>query len=205
MSPLTARTPSSSEEDNVFGSSEHECDLTKSSNSSNFHEGEGSQDGAHDMGQAGDGDGYADIHRDPDNEPLLDSYGSKTSLSSKSSFFAKRKIDQLNGSIVSLSSQLSKQFRAIEDSEDDNREENVGLLDEDADQGSDDAFETGDTSNSKSVPEQPQGSRTSYRPKNSDTLETSLDSGEIDPAVLIEYARPEKSNPPRRPSQQTDV
>lgn len=204
MSPLTARTPSSSEED-VFGSSEHVCDLSKSSNSLNVHDREGSQDGAHDMGSAGDVDGYADLHRHPDNEPLLDSYGSKTSLASKSSFFAKRKIDQLNGSIVSLSSQLSKQFRAIEDSQEDKREENVGLLDEDGDQGSDDAFETGDVSNSKSLPEPSQGARAPDRSENSGAMETSLDSGEIDPAVLIEYARPEKSNPPRRPSQQTDV
>lgn len=206
MSPLTARTPSSSEEDNVFGSSEPVCDSTKSSNSLNFHDGEGPQDGAHEVEDArDDDDGYADTQRHPDDEPLLDSNGSKTSLGSKSSFFAKRKINQLNGSIVSLSSQLSKQFQAIEDSDEDNREENVGLLDEDADQGSDDAFETGDISDSKSLPEPLQDARASNKPENGGAVETSLDSGEIDPAVLIEYARPEKSNPPRRPSQQTAV
>lgn len=205
MSPLSARTPSSSEEDNVFGSSEHVCDLSKSSNSLNFHDGEGSQDGAHDVGHSEDGDGYADIRHQPDNEPLLDSCGSKTSLASKSSLFAKRKLDQLNGSIVSLSSQLSKQFRGLEDSVEGNREENIGLLDEEVNQGSDDAIETGDNRNSKGLPEPSQGGGASDRPENSDAMETSLDSGEIDPAVLIEYACPEKSNPPRRPSQQTDV
>lgn len=174
--------------------------MSKSSNSLHIDDGEGSQDGAHDMGPAGDG--YADLHRLPDNEPLLASCGSKTSLASKSSFFGKKKINQLNGSIVSLSSQLSKQFR---DSEEDKKEENVGLLDEDCDQGSDDAFETGDISNSKRLPEPSQGARAPDRPENSGALETGLDSGEIDPAVLIEYARPEKTNPPRRPSQQTDV
>ena len=204
MSPLSARTPSSSEED-VFGSSEHVCDLSKSSNSFNFHDGEGSQDGARDVGHSGGGDGYAEIRRQPDNEPLLDSCGSKTSLASKSSHFAKKKLDQLNGSIVSLSSQLSKQFRGLEDSVEDSREENVGLLDEEVDQGSDDAFETGDNRNLKSLPEPSQGGRASGKPENSGAIETSLDSGEIDPAVLIEYTRPEKSNPPRRPSQQTDV
>lgn len=198
MSPLAARTSSSSEEDNVFGSSEH---VSKSSNSLNFHDGEGSQDGAHDVGHVRDGDGYADI-RLPDSEPLLDSCGSKASLASKSSLFAKKKLDQLNGSIVSLSSQLSKQFRAIEDNDGDNREENVGLLDEDADQGSDDAF---DVSNSKNVPEPSQVARASERPEDSGAMETSLDSGEMDPASLIEYAPPERSTPPRRPSQQTDV
>lgn len=206
MSPLTARTPSSSEEDNVFGSSEPVCDLTKSSNSLNCHNGEGSQDGAHEVGDArDDGDGYADVKRHHDNEPLLDSYGSKTSLGSKSSFFAKRKIDQRSASTLSLSSQVRKQFRAKEDSHEDNREENVGLLDEDADQGSDDAFETGDISDSKSLPEPSQDAPASNRPENRDAMETSLDSGEIDPSVLIEYARPDKSNPPRRPSQQTAV
>lgn len=144
MSPLSARTPSSSEEDNVFGSSENVCDHSKSSNSLTFHDGEVSQDGAHDVGRGENSDGYADIRRPPDNEPLLDSCASKTSLASKSSLFAKRKLDQLNGSIVSLSSQLSKQFRGLEDNEEDNKEENVGLLDEEVDQGSDDAFETGD-------------------------------------------------------------
>ena len=205
MSPLSARTPSSSEEDNVFGSSEHVCDLSKSSNSLNFHDGEVSQDGTHDVGHGEDGDGYADIRHQPDNEPLLDSCGSKNSLASKSSLFAKRKLDQLNGSIVSLSSQLRKQFRGLEENEEDNREENIGLLDEEVDQGSDDAFETDDIRNSKSLPEPSQGLGTSGRPDNSGAMETSLDSGEIDPAVLIEYARPEKSNPPRRPSKQSDV
>ena len=204
MSPLSARTPSSSEEDNVFGSSENVCDLSKSSNSLNFHDGEVSQDGAHDVAHVEDGDGYADIRRQPDNERLLDSCESKTSLASKSSLFAKRKLDQLNGSIVSLSSQLSKQFRGLEDNEKDNKEENVGLLDG-VDQGSDDAFETGDIRNSKSLPPPPQGGRASGRPEDSGAMETSLDSGEIDPAVLIEYARPEKSNPTRRPSKQSDV
>lgn len=205
MSPLSARTPSSSEEDNVFGSSENVCDLSKSSNSLNFHDGEVSQDGTHDVGHGEDGDGYADIRRQPVNEPLLDSCGSKTSLASKSSLFAKRKLDQLNGSIVSLSSQLSKQFRGLEDNEEHNKEENVGLLDEEVDQGSDDAFETGDIRNLKSLPEPSQGGRASGRPQDSGAMETSLDSGEIDPAVLIEYARPEKTNPTRRPSKQSDV
>ena len=205
MSPLSARTPSSSEEDNVFGSSENVCDLSKSSNSLNFRDGEVSQDGTHDVGHCEDGDGYADIRRQPDNEPLLDACESKTSLASKSSLFARRKLDQLNGSIVSLSSQLSKQFRGLEDSEERSREENVGLLDEEVDQGSEDAFETGDTRNSKRLPEPPLSGRVSGRPEDSGAMETSLDSGEIDPAVLIEYARPEKSNPTRRPSKQSDV
>lgn len=207
MSPLSPRTPSSSEEDNVFGSSEHVGDLSKSSNSLNSHDVEGSQDGGHDVEHGEDGDGYADIrHRDQrDSQPLLDSCGSKASLASKSSLLAKRKLDQLNGSIVSLSSQLSKQFRGLEDSEENSREENVGLLDEQVDQGSDDAFETGDIKNSNRLPEPSQGGGASGRPQNSDAMETSLDSGEIDPSVLIEYARPEKSNPPRRPSKQSDV
>ena len=205
MSPLSARTPSSSEEDNVFGSSENVCDLSKSSNSLNFHAEEVSQDGAHDVGRDENGDGYADVRREHDNEPLLDSCGSKTSLASKSSLFAKRKLDQLNGSIVSLSSQLSKQFRGLEDNQEDSKEENVGLLDEEVDQGSDDAFETGDMRNSKSLPEPSRGGRASGRPEDSGAMETSVDSGEIDPALLIEYARPEKSNPTRRPSKQSDV
>lgn len=181
------------------------CDHSKSSNSLTFHDGEVSQDGAHDVGRGENSDGYADIRRPPDNEPLLDSCASKTSLVSKSSLFAKRKLDQLNGSIVSLSSQLSKQFRGLEDNEEDNKEENVGLLDEEVDQGSDDAFETGDIRNSRSLPKPSQGGPASGRPENSGAMETSLDSGEIDPAVLIEYARPEKSNPTRRPSKQSDV
>lgn len=177
----------------MFGSSERLCDLTKSSNSLNFHDGEGCQDGA-DMEHGGGGspgDGYADIRRDPDNDPLLDLSGSKTTQSSKSSLFAKRSINQLNGSIVSLSSQLSKQFRAIEDDEDSNGEEHVGLLENDGSQGSEDAFDTGDTSNVK--------------PGLAGLPEPSLGSRKVDPAVLIQNARPEKPNPPRRPSQQTEV
>lgn len=176
--------------------------MSKSSNSLNCHDGEGSQDGAHDIEHTRDGDGYADLRHHLDNEPLLDSGGSKTLLASKSSLFAKKKLDQLNGSIVSLSSQLSKQFRAIEDGEDDNKEENVGLLDEDADQGSDDAFEIND---SKGLPEKSSDARASEKPESSVVRETGVDSGEVDPSVLIQYGHQEKPTPQRRPSQQTDV
>lgn len=176
--------------------------MSKSSNSLNCHDGEGSQDGAHDIEHTRDGDGYADLRHHLDNEPLLDSGGSKTSLASKSSLFAKKKLDQLNGSIVSLSSQLSKQFRAIEDGEDDNKDENVGLLDEDADQGSDDAFEIND---SKRLPEKSSDARDSEKPESSVVRETGVDSGEVDPSVLIQYGHQEKPTPQRRPSQQTDV
>ena len=201
VSPLAARTPSSSEEDNdnVFGSSEQVCDLTKSSNSLNFDEGEGYQDSI----ECDDGDGYADIKHDPDNEPLLDFSGSKTSLSSKSSFFGKRSLNQLNGSIVSLSSQLSKQMQAIEDCESNNGEESLGLLENDASQASDDAF---DTSIAKTGLTSSPGFSKRVRPsQSSGVLETCLDSGEADPAILMEYTPPQKLKPPRRPSQQTEV
>lgn len=205
VSPLLARTPSSSEEDNVFGSSEHVCDLTKSSNSLNFDVGEGYQDGVDDT-EHDIGDGYADIRHDPDIEPLLDFSGSKTSLSSKSSFFGKRPLNQLNGSIVSLSSQLSKQIQAIEDCDSDNGEEHIGLLENDTSQGSDDAFETGDISIAKTGLTNSPSSSKGVRPsQSSGVMETSLDSGEVDPMVLMEYTLPQKANPPRRPSQQTEV
>ena len=203
VSPLLARTPSSSEEDNVFGSSEHVCDLTKSSNSLNFDEGGGYQDGVDDI-EDDVGDGYADIRHDPDIEPLLDFSGSKTSLSSKSSFFGKRSLNQLNGSIVSLSSQLSKQIEAIEDCDSDNGDEHIGLLENDA--SSDDAFETGDTSIAKTGLTSSPGSSKGVPPsQSSGVMETNLDSGEVDPMVLMEYTLPPKSNPQRRPSQQTEV
>ena len=188
----------------MFGSSERVCDLTKSqSNSLNFHDGQGYQDGLEDAQQDG-GDGYADIRHGADNEPLLDFSGSKTTLSSKSSVFAKRSLNNLNGSIVSLSSQLSKQIRAIEDQGD--GEEHVGLLENDASQGSDDAFETRHSSNPKSgLASLPEPSQVARPSKNSGVMETSLDSGEIDPAILIQYTPPQKPTPPRRPSQQTEV
>ena len=201
VSPLSPRTPSSSEEDNVFGSSEHVCvctftnsksDSLNNPNDDGFHH--GSEDTEHD-GE----DGYADI-RHLDDEPLLDFSGSKTSLSSKSSLFAKRSLNQLNGSIASLSSQMSKQMRAMEDKEGGGGE-HAGLLENDASQGSDDAFETIDNVNPRTGPtisEEPS--------KSSDgVLETSLDSEEIDPDVLIKYTPPKGPNPPRRPSQQTEV
>ena len=200
VSPLSPRTPSSSEEDNVFGSSEHVCDFTNSKsdslnnpNDDRFHH--GSEDTEHD-GE----DGYADIRQHPDDDPLLDFSGSKTSLSSKSSLFAKRSLNQLNGSIASLSSQMSKQMRAMEDKEGGDGE-HASLLENDASQGSDEAFETIDNVNPRTGPtisEEPS--------KSSDgVLETSLDSEEIDPDVLIKYTPPKKPNPPRRPSQQTEV
>lgn len=200
VSPLSPRTPSSSEEDNVFGSSEHVCDFTNSKsdslnnpNDDRFHH--GSEDTEHD-GE----DGYADIRQHPDDDPLLDFSGSKASLSSKSSSFAKRSLNQLNGSIASLSSQMSKQMRAMEDKEGGDGE-HASLLENDASQGSDEAFETIDNVNPRTGPtisEEPS--------KSSDgVLETSLDSEEIDPDVLIKYTPPKKPNPPRRPSQQTEV
>lgn len=171
VSPLTPKTPSSSEEDNVFGSSEH---VSKSSNSLNCDDGEGCQDGVHDQESTPDSDGYADIR--VDRESFSATGGSKTSLASKSSsLFAKRKLTQLNGSIVSLSSQLSKQFHGTGENEDDNKEENIGLLDEDLDQASDDAFETG------------------------------VQSRQEDPFVLNHNVLQEKKTPQRRPSQQTEV
>lgn len=199
VSPLSPRTPSSSEEDNVFGSSEHVCDFTNSkSDSLNNPNDDGFQHGSEDTEQD-DEDGYADIRQHIDNEPLLDFRGSKTSLSSKSSLFAKRSLNQVNGSIVSLSSQMSKQMRAMEDTEGGDREEHTGLLENDASQGSDDAFKTIDNVNlitGSAIPEEPS--------KSSDgILETNLDSEEIDPDVL--NAPPKKTNPPRRPSQQTEV
>lgn len=193
----------------MFESSVHVCDLTKSSSSLNFHDGEGYQDGM-DGGEpdgGADGDGYADIRHDPDNEPLLDFCESKISLSSKSSFFGKKSLNQLNGSIMSLSSQLSKQFQAIAGDDDDGGEEHAGLLENDGSQGSDDAFETGDSaSNVKTVQTSlPKPSQQARPVQNCGVMETNLDSAEIDPAVFIQYARPEKPNPPRRPSQQTEV
>lgn len=197
VSPLSPRTPSSSEEDNVFGSSEHVCDFTNSkSDSLNNPNDDGFQHGSEDNEHDGE-DGYADIRQ---HEPLLDFSGSKTSLSSKSSLFAKRSLNQLNGSIASLSSQMSKQMRAMQDKEGGDGE-HAGLLENDASQGSDDAFETVDNVNPRTGPtisEEPS--------KSSDgVLETSLDSEEIDPVVLSKYTPPKKPNPPRRPSQQTEV
>lgn len=185
----------------MFGSSEQVCDLTKSSISLNFQEVDG------DMEEDGDdpGDGYADIRRDPDDEPLLDFSENKTTSSSKSSFFGKSSLNQLNGSIVSLSSQLSKQIRATEDDGSENGEEHIGLLENEGSQGSDDAFETAGSNNVQT------GLTSSTEPpkkahaKSSGALETSLHSAEVDPAVLVQYARPERPKPLRRPSQQTEV
>ena len=140
----------------------------------NCDDGEGCQDGVHDQESTPDSDGYADIR--VDREFFSATGGSKTSLASKSSsLFAKRKLTQLNGSIVSLSSQLSKQFHGTGENEDDNKEENIGLLDEDLDQASDDAFETG------------------------------VQSRQEDPFVLNHNGQQEKKTPQRRPSQQTEV
>lgn len=200
MSPLTPKTPSSSEEDNVFGSSEH---VSKSSNSLNCDDGEGYQDDVHDEEHTPDSDGYADIRHNLDSEPFLATGGSKTSLAShSSSLFAKRKLDQLNGSIVSLSSQLSKQFRGTGENEDDSKEENIGLLNEDLDQASDDAFEVND---SKAAREESSDKCASEKLGNSVTMETDAPSRHVDPSVLIHKRQQEKKTPQRRPSQQTEV
>lgn len=200
VSPLTPKTPSSSEEDNVFGSSEH---VSKSSNSLNCDDGEGYQDDVHDEEHTPDSDGYADIRHNLDSEPFLATGGSKTSLAShSSSLFAKRKLDQLNGSIVSLSSQLSKQFRGTGENEDDSKEENIGLLDEDLDQASDDAFEVND---SKAAREESSDKCASEKLGNSVTMETDAPSRQVDPSVLIHKRQQEKKTPQRRPSQQTEV
>lgn len=180
VSPLAARTPSSSEEDNVFGSSEQVCDLTKSNDGVNFrYEVENTEEDCDEVG-----DGYADIRRDTGNEPLLLFSGSRTSLSSNTSFLGKQSLNQCNGSVVSLSSQLSKQSPAVED----DVEEHVGLLQNDASQGSDDAFESVDAVSEDTKP-----------------LKDTQTSPELDPAVLVHYACAERPVPPRRPSQQTEV
>ena len=187
MSPLSPRTPSSSEEDNVFGSSENVYS-TKSSNSVNSRDRIAFQD---------DQDGYADIVGHNDDTPLIDSDRSRTFFSSGTSLVGKKSVNILNGSIVSLSSQLSKQFQVIED-EVDNKEEKTSILGQ-------------ETCNEIKNPKSPSfRSRTRDllpSPGNAEVMETDDRSKEINPVVLIHNAelRSKNPSPPRRPSQQTDV
>ena len=190
MSPLSPRTPSSSEEDNVFGSSENVYS-TKSSNSVNSRDRIAFQD---------DQDGYADLVGEKDDTPLIDSDESRTPFSSRTSLVGKKSVNILNGSIVSLSSQLSKQFQAIED-EEDNKEEKTSLVGHVAcDDDLEGLFGKSVDSNERiltgpSFPSKPSDLLPS--PESANVMETSVDSGEIDPEI--------KPSLPRKPSQQTTV
>ncbi|XP_015758535.1 PREDICTED: fibroblast growth factor receptor 4-like [Acropora digitifera] len=198
VSPLTARTPSSSEEDNVFGSTEQVCDLTKSDDAVNF--GYLVEDMEQDQSE-GVGDGYEDIRRDVDSEPLLGFRGSKTSLSlTAPSFLGKQCFNQNSGSVASLSSQLSKHAHVFEDGNGENANKRVDVLANDPDQGSDDAFESADIVPGKTEP--PNGAPSSL---SNGVVESSLGSTKLDPAVLVHRAASEKPKPTRRPSQQTEV
>lgn len=198
VSPLTARTPSSSEEDNVFGSTEQVCDLTKSDDAVNF--GYLAEDMEQDQSE-GVGDGYEDIRRDVDSEPLLGFGGSETSLSlTAPSFLGKQCFNQNSGSVASLSSQLSKHAHAFEDGNGENANKGVDVLANDPDQESDDAFESADIVPEKT--ELPNGAPSSL---SNGVVESSLGSTKLDPAVLVHRAASEKPKPTRRPSQQTEV
>lgn len=182
----------------MFGSTEQVCDLTKSDDAVNF----GYRAGDIEQDQCeGVGDGYEDIRRDVDNEPLLGFSGSKTSLSlTTPSFLGKQCFKQNSGSVASLSSQLSKHALVFEDGNGENANERVDALANDAIQGSDDAFESADIVPGKTEPPNRAPSSLS-----NGVVKSSLGSAKLDPAVLVHRAASEKPKPTRRPSQQTEV
>lgn len=182
----------------MFGSTEQVCDLTKSGDAVNF--GYRAEDMDQDQSE-GVGDGYEDIRRDVDSEPLLGFRGSKTSLSlTTPSFLGKQCFNQNSGSVASLSSQLSKHAHVFEDGNGENANKRVNVLANDPDQGSDDAFESADIVLGKTEP--PNGAPSSL---SNGVVESSLGSTKLDPAVLVHRATSEKPKPTRRPSQQTEV
>ena len=182
----------------MFGSTEQVCDLTKSDDAVNF--GYRAEDMEQDQSEDVGG-GYEDIRHDVGNEPLLGFSSNKTSLSlTTPSFLGKQSLNQRNGSVASLSSQLSKHAHVLEGGNRENADEHVELLPSDANQGSDDAFESAHI-----VPRKTEPPKRAPSSLSNGVMENSLDSTELDPAVLVHCAASEKPKPTRRPSQQTEV